>query len=42
MSEVLAGTTQQFTTSFDTDLGANRQTAANAPLEICEPSRACT
>jgi hypothetical protein len=33
---------QHFTTSFDTDLGANRQTAAHAPPEICEPSRTYT
>lgn len=33
---------QHFTTSFDTDLGANSQTAAHAPPEICEPSRTCT
>ena len=37
MSEVLAGTTQPFTTSFDTDLGANGQNGANAPLK-----KACT
>jgi hypothetical protein len=36
MSQTLAGTTQYFKIFFDTDLGANGQTVANALLEVCD------